>query len=58
MRKPLRTQLDLFGGIRPVELVGVERQKMMALLQALLTEAALTEAGETLASEAREAERE
>jgi hypothetical protein len=40
MKKPSRPQADLFvTPHRPVELVGVERQRAVALLQALLTEA-------------------
>jgi hypothetical protein len=40
MRKLSRPQTDLFvTPLRPVELAGVERQKAVALLQALLTEA-------------------
>jgi hypothetical protein len=42
MTKLLRAQTDLFTTpIVPIELTGSERQKAVALLQALLTEAAM-----------------
>ncbi len=42
MRKRFRVQLDLFvARTRSVDLSGTERQKAVALLQALLTEAAI-----------------
>jgi hypothetical protein len=41
MRKRLRMHLDLFvPGKEPVELNGIDRQKVLTLLQTLLTEAA------------------
>ena len=40
MTKLFRAQIDLFTRpVMPVELTGAERQKAVALLQALLTEA-------------------
>jgi len=47
MRKLFRTQTDLFvTPTRPIELIGVERQKAVALLRALLTEALITRVGD------------
>ncbi|HQT80234.1 MAG TPA: hypothetical protein PLD10_24605 [Rhodopila sp.] len=43
MRKPFRTQVDLFAtAARPVELTPIDHQKAVALLQVLLTEAVAT----------------
>ena len=43
MRQVFRAQVDLFvTPARPAELTGVERQKAVALLRALLTEAVMT----------------
>jgi hypothetical protein len=40
MRKLFRVQADLFvTSVRAAELIGIERQKAVSLLQALLTEA-------------------
>jgi ABC-type molybdate transport system ATPase subunit len=56
MRKLLRVQMDLFvTPVRPAELIGVERQKAVALLRALLTEAVMTLAGEPSTSGKKEA---
>ena len=56
MRKSSRTQLDLFvTPPRPTELAGAERQKAVALLQALLTEAVMTLACELPTSAKKEA---
>ncbi len=45
MRRRLRVQLDLFvPGKEPVALNGIDRQKILTLLQTLLTEAAKTPA--------------
>ena len=42
MRRPVRAQTDLFvEGIRPIEIAGADRQKALALLQALLSEATM-----------------
>jgi len=39
MRRQLHAQIDLFAGAtRPVEIAGADRQKALALLQALLSE--------------------
>jgi hypothetical protein len=47
MTKLFHAQIDLFtGSVMPVELTGDERQKAVALLQALLTEAATKPAGQ------------
>ena len=51
MRKLFRIQTDLFvTPPRPIELTGAERQKAVALLQALLTEALITRAGDPATS--------
>jgi hypothetical protein len=48
MAKLFHAQIDLFNRpIMPVELTGAERQKAVALLQALLTEAAMKPPGQS-----------
>jgi hypothetical protein len=55
MRKQFRAQLDLFvTPTRPAEMSGPERQKAVALLQALLTEAATKPASKQSASGEKE----
>ena len=55
MRKLFRIQTDLFvTPTRPVELIGAERQKAVALLRALLTEALITHAGDPATSTKKE----
>ena len=56
MRKLFRVQTDLFvTSVRPAELIGIERQKAVSLLQALLTEAVVTPARDPSASDRKEA---
>ena len=56
MRKLSRPQTDLFvTPLRPIELVGVERQRAVALLQALLTEAMTRPASQSANSGEKEA---
>jgi hypothetical protein len=59
MRRLSRVQMDLF--VTPVpstELIGVERQKAVALLRALLMEAVTTLPGEPSTSRKKEADNE
>jgi hypothetical protein len=59
MRKLSRPQTDLFViPLRSAELVGVERQRAVALLQALLTDAMTRPAGQLADSVEKEAGRE
>jgi hypothetical protein len=56
MRKLFRVQADLFvTSVRPAELIGIERQKAVSLLQALLTEAVVTPARDPSGSDRKEA---
>jgi hypothetical protein len=56
MAKLFRTQIDLFAQpVAPLALVGAERQKAVALLQALLTEAVTKPTGQKLNSVKKEA---
>ena len=56
MRMLFRMQADLFvTSIRSAELIGIERQKAVSLLQALLTEAVVTPARDPSASDRKEA---
>jgi hypothetical protein len=56
MTKLFRAQIDLFTRpVVPVELTGTERQKAVALLQALLTEAATVPTGQSSNSGKKEA---
>jgi hypothetical protein len=55
MRKLFRAQMDLFATeVRPAELSGAEREKAVALLQALLREALATKAETASAPDAAE----
>ena len=57
IRKLFRIQTDLFlTPTRPVELIGAERQKAVALLRALLTEALITRAGDAATSNKKKEE--
>jgi hypothetical protein len=48
MAKFFEIQIDLFAKpVVPIELIGAERQKALALLQALLTEAVTMPAGQS-----------
>jgi hypothetical protein len=48
MMKLFRAQIDLFAKpVAPIELIGAERQKAVALLQALLTEVVTNPAGQS-----------
>ena len=56
MRKLFRVQADLFvTSVRAAELIGIERQKAVSLLQALLTEAVKTPARDQSTSDREEA---
>jgi len=56
VRKLLRMQVDLFvTPVQPAELTGAERQKAVALLQALLTEAVTRPPAESPISGTKEA---
>ena len=55
MSKQFRTQMDLFvTPARPVDLSGAERQKAVALLQALLTEVVTKPIGQSSAAVKKE----
>ena len=48
MMKLFRTQIDLFTKpVVPIELIGAQRQKAVALLQALLTEVVMKPTGQS-----------
>ena len=56
MRKPFRVQADLFVAlIRAAKLIGIGRQKVVSLLQALPTAAVLTPAADPPASNRKKA---
>jgi hypothetical protein len=56
MRKLFRVQADLFiTSVRAAELIGIEREKAVSLLQALLTEAVRTPARDPSTSDRKEA---
>ena len=56
MTKLFRAQIDLFTRpVVPVELTGAERQKAVALLQALLTEAVTKPTGQSSNASKKEA---
>ena len=56
MTKLFHAQIDLFiRPVGPVELTGAERQKAVALLQALLTEAATKPPGQSSDASQKEA---
>ena len=56
MMKLFRAQIDLFTKpVAPIELIGAERQKAVALLQALLTEAATKPPGQSSDASQKEA---
>jgi hypothetical protein len=56
MRMLFRMQADLFvTSVWSAELIGIERQKAVSLLQALLTEAVMTPARDPSTSDRKEA---
>ena len=56
MMKLFQTQIDLFTKpVVSIELIGAERQKAVALLQALLTEAATKPPGQSSDASQKEA---
>jgi hypothetical protein len=56
MMKLFRAQIDLFTKpVVPIELIGAERQKAVALLQALLTEVVTNPTGQSADASQKEA---